>query len=93
MDKFMVVSYDIKENKRRTRVSKTLLDYGSRVQYSVFECNLNDKHISALMDKLKRIIDQKEDTVRFYTLCQNCVANIHIVGTGELTSDEDVYII
>jgi len=93
MDKFIVVSYDIKENKRRVKVAKTLLDYGTRVQYSVFECNLCDRHIQQLMTKLERIIDQKEDTVRFYKLCQNCAGTVKIIGTGELTTDEEVYII
>lgn len=93
MDKFIVVSYDIKENKRRVKVAKTLLDYGTRVQYSVFECNLCDRHIRQLEGKLGRIINPKEDTVRFYNLCQSCVQNIRIIGTGELTTDEEVYII
>jgi CRISPR-associated protein Cas2 len=37
---FYVVSYDIPEDRKRDRASKTLLDFGARVQYSVFECIL-----------------------------------------------------
>jgi CRISPR-associated protein Cas2 len=40
---FYVVSYDIPEDRKRDRVSKTLLDFGARVQYSVFECILDGK--------------------------------------------------
>ena len=37
---FVIVSYDIPNDKRRTQVMKTLKDYGAHVQYSVFECEL-----------------------------------------------------
>jgi CRISPR-associated protein Cas2 len=35
---FVVVVYDISNDKRRTRLHNALLDYGTPVQYSVFEC-------------------------------------------------------
>jgi len=93
MERFIVVSYDIKDNKRRVKVAKTLLDYGFRIQYSVFECILEDKYLLRLRTKLSRIINETEDTVRFYRLCQACRSSIQIIGTGEVTSDEEVYVI
>ena len=38
---FYLVSYDIPDTKRRTKLAKTLEDFGDRVQYSVFECILD----------------------------------------------------
>jgi len=37
-----VVSYDIVDDKRRTKLAKKLCDFGKRVQYSVFECDLDE---------------------------------------------------
>lgn len=93
MERFVVVSYDIKNNKRRVKVAKTILDYGTRVQYSVFECILNDKTLRQLKEKLDHLINSKEDTVRFYCLCQSCRSSIAIIGTGQITKDEEVYVI
>ena len=39
---YFVVSYDISDDKRRTKIHNTLKSYGQRVQYSVFECDLTD---------------------------------------------------
>lgn len=89
---FYIVSYDIKNNKRRLKIAKTLLDYGTRVQYSVFECNLNDKQVQKLREIIDRLIDEQEDTVRIYGLCEACRGRVTIHGTGTLTADIELYI-
>ena len=66
----IVVSYDIPSNKRRTKVMKTLKDFGRHVQYSVFECDLNQKDYSKLQQALKKLINAKEDNVRIYHINQ-----------------------
>ena len=69
---FIVVSYDIPKDKRRTKVSKALADYGERVQYSVFECWLRKAEFKRLRQRLQPIVNAKEDDLRFYHLCENC---------------------
>jgi len=69
---FYLVSYDISDDKRRTRLAKTLKDFGDRVQYSVFECNLGGNLLDAMIARIEKIIDQKEDSVRIYTICASC---------------------
>ncbi len=69
---FIVVSYDIPKDKRRTKVSKILSDYGERVQYSVFECWLRKADFERLQARLKAVLNAKADDVRFYHLCENC---------------------
>lgn len=90
---FIVVAYDIKDDKRRTRVAKTMEDYGTRVQYSVFECNLDDKILDMMKDKLSSVIDDGNDKVRIYKLCNGCVKSVQILGNGKMTEDEDVFIV
>lgn len=90
---FYVVSYDIPDDKRRITVSKTLLDFGARVQYSVFECIMDDNSHQELMNRLSRIVVEEEDKIRVYALCANCEGRIAVLGRGEVTKDKDVYIL
>ena len=89
---FYIVTYDIPEDRRRTRVAKTLLDFGSRVQYSVFECIMDDKLLEKLFAKLSKIAAD-DDSIRIYSLCAKCETSVKIIGRGEITKDEEVYIL
>lgn len=69
----ILVSYDVntedKEGQRRLRrVAKACKNFGQRVQYSVFECSLDDKHLVSLRAKLTAIIKPEEDSLRIYHL-------------------------
>jgi len=88
-----VVSYDIVDDKTRNKIAKTLLDYGTRVQYSVFECVLTKEQLHRLEQELTELYDPREDTIRIYTLCENCLSKVHVLGLGKLTEDEDVYVV
>ncbi len=90
---FVVVSYDIPNDRRRTRVARVLLDYGSRVQYSVFECRIEAKHYERMCARLKKEIDEKEDSVRFYQLCQACLKTVKIIGQGQIEPEPQVVIV
>ena len=83
---FMVVSYDIVNDRRRTKVHKTLKDFGTSVQYSVFECELDAKALKRLGDRLERLIEKKEDSIRFYFQCGTCRPRIRVMGVGKVTS-------
>lgn len=69
---FVVISYDIPDDRRRSRVCDLLKDYGERVQYSVFECQLRAKDLRRLRERLKPLLEPKEDDIRFYLLCATC---------------------
>lgn len=90
---FTVVSYDIVDDKRRNRLSKLLENYGSRVQYSVFECILDGAKLKEMKEEVLKIIDKNEDSVRFYAICEGCLKKLDIMGTGEIVSYADFYII
>jgi CRISPR-associated protein Cas2 len=76
-----VVAYDIPNDRRRTRVHKTLSGFGKWTQYSLFECFLSDKELILLRSKLGRQLDPKKDSVRFYALCAACVSKVETVGS------------
>jgi len=69
----ILVSYDVntedKEGKRRlARVAKACKNYGQRVQYSVFECSVNEMGLERLRAKARSIIDPETDSLRIYHL-------------------------
>ncbi|MCS6817927.1 MAG: CRISPR-associated endonuclease Cas2 [Blastocatellia bacterium] len=89
---FYIISYDISDDKRRTQVSEILKDFGTRVQYSVFECLLTEDQFLVLLRRLRSHIDPATDSLRCYRLCQGCVDEIIVEGRGDVTREEDVYI-
>ena len=77
----LIVSYDIHDDKRRTRVHKVLKNFGERIQFSVFECDLTKEQILRMQHALVRIIkEEDQDSVRFYHLCDSCKRKIDRVG-------------
>jgi CRISPR-associated protein Cas2 len=89
----ILLSYDVRDDRRRTRLAHTLKDFGERVQYSVFEFQLDDKALDRLRTRVSRLIDPKEDSVRIYRLCRDCGHNVEIQGTGKPTEDPDLYVL
>ncbi|MBW1669753.1 MAG: CRISPR-associated endonuclease Cas2 [Deltaproteobacteria bacterium] len=85
---YILVSYDIVDDKTRSKVSKYLKDFGTRVQKSVFECDLNEVQFSKMKNGVERLINSKEDRVRYYPLCKQCVGRVLISGWGEIAEDE-----
>jgi len=75
----LAVTYDISDNKIRTRVYKILERYGAWKQYSVFELEINRVQRVMLEDEIKAQI-KKGDKVRIYQLCDKCVKNIKDIG-------------
>lgn len=68
-----LVTYDVSTEaasgrRRLARVAKACLNYGQRVQKSVFECSVDEIRFEEMADKLQRIIDQDRDSIRIYRL-------------------------
>lgn len=76
-----VVSYDITSDRRRNKIAKTLEGYGTRIQYSVFECRLTEKKYKEMYRKLMQLMTDEEDgSIRIYSICGNCVGKIRTIG-------------
>ena len=81
-----LVTYDVNtetpEGVRRLRqVAKECMNYGQRVQNSVFECLLNPVQFANLKHSLCGIIDYERDSLRFYFLGKNWQNNVEHFGT------------
>jgi len=86
-----VIAYDIPDDRRRTKVHKTLLGFGEWTQYSLFECYLTDKELVALQGKLEKLLKPGEDSVRFYHICAACTAKAITIGS-EKPAEKRVFI-
>lgn len=86
-----VVAYDIPEDRRRTRVAKEMENWGVRVQYSLFECELDSKQAAELMSRLTALTVE-EDRVRVYRLCGSCwESSVVVRGKEGIYEDPDFY--
>jgi CRISPR-associated protein Cas2 len=75
-----IVAYDIPDNKRRTKVHRTLCGYGAWTQYSLFECWLTKRQLLELRAKLAPHLIAERDSVRLYPLCGSCQGKVLTVG-------------
>ncbi len=83
---YVLITYDVATatdggQRRLRRVAKTCLDYGQRVQNSVFECSLEPTQLVQLRQRLIDIVDLEEDSIRIYHLGRNWRARIDHYGT------------
>lgn len=69
-------------------------DYGERVQYSVFECNLTKKQLQTMVSELKKLINTDKDSVRIYPLRADSAAQIQVLGIAKPPAeDPNIYIV
>lgn len=90
---FYVICYDIVNDKRRRRIVKYLESYGVRIQYSVFESELNKNQLGKLIKGLKKEMDKKNDSIRIYALCAECRKQIMSIGLDKGRFYDEDYII
>ena len=95
---YILVTYDVdttdKSGQRRLRrVAKACLDYGQRVQNSVFECELTEVQLCVLKDRIKEIIDNSLDSIRIYHLNRNENRRVEVMGVETAFNVNDAIII
>jgi len=83
-----VVAYDIANDRRRTKVHKTLEGYGRWTQFSLFECYLTRQQLLLLQHALHGLIKANEDSLRFYRLCAQCERHVETIGSDPPHDDQ-----
>lgn len=90
---YYLVTYDIRDPARLRRVASAMKDFGVRVQYSVFECDIDDRKVfEEMLAVLKSRMNPEEDSVRIYEITYS-LKQIKILGQGELTGFPEVIVI
>ena len=95
---YILVTYDVDTisetgQKRLRKVAKACEDYGQRVQNSVFECEVTEAQFTLLKSRLKSIIDNDLDSIRFYYLKRNDQRRMSTLGKVTSYNVDDAIII
>jgi CRISPR-associated protein Cas2 len=94
----VLVTYDVStttaEGRKRLRsVARACQDYGQRVQDSVFECVIDPAEWAQLKRRLTEIIEEEEDSLRFYYLGKNWRGHVEHVGAKSAYDPEGPLIV
>lgn len=94
----VLITYDVNTEdaagrKRLRKIAKECVNYGQRVQASVFECLLNSAQCRMLQNKLCSIMDIEKDSLRFYYLGKQYEKKIEHFGCKNTYMPEDTLIL
>jgi len=94
----VLVSYDVATSseggaRRLRKIAKVCTDYGQRVQFSVFECVVDPAQWTVMKHKLIKIMDEEQDSLRFYFLGANWKHRVEHVGAKEVMDTEGPLVI
>jgi CRISPR-associated protein Cas2 len=87
------VCYDVADDRRRQRLSDVLLDFGTRVQESVFQCLLDPALAEEMMARVQRTIEPSADKVHVVSVCETCAEKVVVYGVAKQASDPEFLII
>lgn len=95
---FVLITYDVNTEdaagrKRLRQIAKQCVNYGQRVQNSVFECLLDPAQCRSLQAKLCKIMDPEKDSLRFYYLGNKYESRIEHFGAKTSYLPEDPLIL
>ena len=94
----VLITYDVNTataagKKRLQKVAKQCLNYGLRVQNSVFECVMDAAKSKEAQHKLEKLIDKEKDSLRFYFLGEHYRNRILHIGANRIPTMEDTMIL
>ena len=87
-----VITYDITDDGRRTKLAKLLLDYGDRMQYSLFEAELEPGDVETILKRAEDLVEPT-DSLRVYALCASCCERVQTLGRRESIESDDLVVI
>lgn len=90
---YVLVTYDVQTSspqgaRRLRRVAKICVQYGQRVQNSVFECSLDPAQFEKMKSELEKVADLSKDSLRYYNLGKNWKRKVEHVGAKETYDPE-----
>ena len=94
----VLITYDVNTEdaagrRRLRKVAKECVNYGQRVQNSVFECDLDAAQFELFKHKLESLIDSQKDSIRFYNLGNNYKPKITHFGAKASYDPQDVLMV
>ncbi|MBS5520913.1 MAG: CRISPR-associated endonuclease Cas2 [Clostridiales bacterium] len=94
----VLITYDVNTETsagkaRLRKVAKQCVNYGRRVQNSVFECILDHAQCVLLKSQLTEIIDENADSLRFYYLGNNYKTKVEHVGVDRGVAADELLVL
>ena len=84
----MIVAYDIANPRRLAKIARLMLDYGQRVQKSIFEVSVTPSVFQQMKARVEEIITYEEDGVKYFPLCEKCAGTVEIIGQGRFVDPD-----
>ncbi len=88
-----IIAYDIADDRRRYKTFKAIKEYAVPVQFSLFEGILSNSDILKLKSRLKKILDDDEDSLIIYKQCTHCKTQVERMGKTHVLYGEDDIIV
>ena len=90
-----LICYDIADDRKREHLSKTLLNYGQRIQESVFAADLDEPLAAQLIHKLTAMMEPQmpDEKVHVFRLCKQCAESGLCLGAAEIHGDPEYYVV
>jgi CRISPR-associated protein Cas2 len=85
----IIVAYDIADPRRLAKIARLMMDYGQRVQKSIFEVSVTPSVFQQMKANVEEIIEYEKDGVKYFPLCEKCAGTLEIIGQGRFV-DPDV---
>ncbi|MFC1238187.1 CRISPR-associated endonuclease Cas2 [Treponema vincentii] len=74
------IAYDISDTDARTQTAKQLESLGTRIQHSLFMCEMNPDQMEAVFKQLSALIDPECDSLHIYPVCKECLLRQKMLG-------------
>ena len=87
-----LVCYDIADDRRRDRLAGALLDFGPRLQESVFLLDLDEELLVRLKERVTKVVDESVDLVHVFAMCGACEGKIWGLGPRKVPKDQEYYL-
>jgi CRISPR-associated protein Cas2 len=84
----MIIAYDIADPRRLAKIARLMLDYGQRVQKSIFEVSVTLPVFQQIKARVEEIIEYEEDGVKYFPLCEKCAGTVEIIGQGRFVDPD-----
>ena len=88
---FIVIAYDIEDDRRRRHVATLLEEWGVRVEKSVFECLLSPADLRSVRHRIETLTES-DDRVRYYAVCARCLNQSAQQGGPEFHTEPLYYL-
>ncbi len=89
----LLLCYDITDDRRRQRLVQVLLDYGERIQESVFWIETEEDLSGRIRDRVRHVIEEGEDNVWIVPLCLGCAKRIQAIGVRPVPELPEFYVL